>query len=571
MTSPHSTRVPPTPATRETMSNLSSAFRRRAIEFGPRTAVRYRSWGLWRDFSWTDYRRQADALAMGLLQLGIQPGDRVAILAENSVQWLVADHGILSTGAATMPMHAPLSAQQVEYQLTHSGARGVLVSSQSQADKLAEVIGNLPGVEFVVSWEPVEFPAGPKLFTLAGLQARGWADRETLFPQVESIEAKLNSDSLATIIYTSGTTGNPKGVMLTHGNLLSNATSMYDMTGMTPDDVLMSWLPYSHIYARTVDHYLANLSGATLILSASVDDVVTDTRSIQPTWLTAVPRFYEKVWASVEALDPEAQTATLQAIFGPNIKQLTSGGAPLPIHVCEKFFESGFAMLEGYGLTESSPVICFNRLQSYRIGSVGQPVHDVEVRIAEDGEILTRGPHVMRGYWQNETATAETIVDGWLHTGDVGRLDEDNFLFITDRKKDLIVTSSGKNVAPSEVERALVSDAWIDQAVVYGDNKKFISALIVPNVVAVEADGFEVQVSGDFLTTAVICDELQRRVEALMAPFSRSEQVRKFLVLARPFALDQDELTATMKVRRRHIINKYQCELDGLYDDRDLS
>jgi long-chain acyl-CoA synthetase len=552
------------------MANLCSSHRHQAIALGSRPALRFRDLGLFRNLSWADYRRQADATAMGLLQLGIEPGDRVAILAENSAQWLVTDHGILSTGAATMPMHAPLSAEQVEFQLSHSEARGVFVSGQFQADKIAQVIDNLPHIEFVISFEPVEFPAATNVLTFAGLQSRGWQARGELFDTVLSRETALDEDSLATIIYTSGTTGNPKGVMLTHGNLLSNAAAMHDMSGIGLDDQLLSWLPYSHIYARTVDHYLSNLSGAVLVLSASIDDVVTDLKAIQPTWFTAVPRFYEKIWASVESLDPEPRTDVLRGIFGPNIKQLTSGGAPLPKHVCEAFFDSSFALLEGYGLTESSPVICFNRLDSYRIGSVGQAIQDVEVSIADDGEVLTRGPHVMRGYWKNDQATNETIVDGWLHTGDVGELDTDQFLSITDRKKDLIITSSGKNVAPSTIERALVSDPLIDQAVVYGDNRKFISALVVPNLdlltkLAKDA-GFSVEIEGDFIVTDDVHVELEKRIDSLMHPFSRPEQIRRFLVLARPFALEEDEMTATMKVRRRHIIEKYRAELDGLYD-----
>ena len=512
---------------------------------------------------------------MGLLQLGVEPGDRVAILAENSAQWLVTDHGILSTGAATMPMHAPLSAEQVEYQLSHSGARGVFVSGQAQADKVAEVIGNLPNIEFVISFQRVEFPAPTTVLTFSGLQNRGWRARAELFGTILSRESELDNDSLATIIYTSGTTGNPKGVMLTHGNLLSNAIAMNDMAGIGFDDQLLSWLPYSHIYARTVDHYLSNFSGAVLVLSASIDEVVGDLKAIHPTWFTAVPRFYEKIWTSVETLDPAARKDALLKIFGPNIKQLTSGGAPLPKHVCEAFFDAGFELLEGYGLTESSPVISFNRLDSYRIGSVGKTIQDVEVRIADDGEILTRGPHVMRGYWDNERATNDAIADGWLHTGDVGKLDADQFLYITDRKKDLIITSGGKNVAPSIVERALISDPLIDQAVVYGDNRKFISALVVPNLEVLtelaEESGFSVEIDGDFIVTTELHAAIEQRIEALMQSFSRPEQVRRFLVLARPFALEEDELTATMKVRRRHIIEKYQAELDGLYDNPPLS
>lgn len=557
--------------------NLSHQHRESCRTLGPKTAVRTNQNGLFRNYSWATYRRKADSLAMGLIQLGVQPGDRIAMLAENSFDWLVCDHGILSTGAATMPMHAPLSAEQIRYQLEHSESKGIFVSNQQQADKLAEVLDELPAIEFVVSFSPIRSFQNNTIqqFTFAGLQASGYRGRQKLLPEVIQREDNLNEDSLATIIYTSGTTGNPKGVMLTHGNLLSNSKSMHEMSGIDGSDVLLSWLPYSHIYARTVDHYLANVSGATLVLSASIDVLVDDLKRIHPTWFTSVPRFYEKLWASVENLESETRTAAIRNIFGERIKQLTSGGAPLPRHVCDAFFEAGYKLLEGYGLTESSPVITFNRLDSYRLGSVGQAIHEVEIRIADDGEILTRGPHVMKGYWKNDAATKETIVDDWLHTGDVGRLDDDGFLTITDRKKDLIITSGGKNVAPSIIERALISDPFIDQAVVYGDGLKFISALIVPDPDALQTfikdKQPDLDTSKDLIECDVLHTELQAKVERLMSPFSRPEQVRRFLILSRPFALEEDELTATMKVRRRHIIDKYRTQLDALYDDPPLS
>jgi long-chain acyl-CoA synthetase len=272
----------------------------------------------------------------------------------------------------------------------------------------------------------------------------------------------------------------------------------------------------------------------------------------------------------VEGLPPLERADSLKKLFGPRIKQLTSGGAPLPRHVCEAFHATGIPLLEGYGLTESSPVISFNNAESFQIGSVGRMIENVEVRIADDGEILTRGPHVMQGYWKNPAATAETIRDGWLHTGDVGKLDADGFLFITDRKKDLFVTSAGKNIAPSELERLLTSDPFIDQAVVYGDGRHFISALIVPNESLLKAEAAKLgcawEVSEGFVTTSALAEFMQSRIDAVMEVVSQPERVKRCLLLDQPFQLAADELTATMKVRRRHILAKYERELAALYD-----
>ena len=383
-------------------------------------------------------------------------------------------------------------------------------------------------------------------------------------------EAATNGGSLATIIYTSGTTGNPKGVMLSHDNLLTNAAGTGKISFVEPDDLLLSWLPYSHIYARTVDHYLTTWAGITIALAESIETLVADLSAVKPTWLTAVPRFYEKVWNSVAELPPTDRDDRLRRLFGPHIKQLTSGGAPLPQHVCRAFHAAGLPLLEGYGLTESSPVIAFNNTESFKIGSVGRTIENVEVRIAEDGEILTRGPHVMQGYWKNPEATAETIRDGWLLTGDVGTLDDEGFLSITDRKKDLFVTSAGKNIAPSELERLLTSDSFIDQAVVYGDGRHFISALIVPNETALRAEtkrlGCDWSVSDGFVTTAILIEFMQARIDIVMLAVSQPERVKRCLLLDQPFQQAADELTATMKVRRRHILAKYERELAALYD-----
>jgi long-chain acyl-CoA synthetase len=548
-----------------------------ADRLGPRPALRFKRDGLFHDITWADYRRQADHAAAGLIDRGVGAGDRVAILAENSPEWLMADIAVLAAGAADVPVHAPSAPAQVEYQLRHSGARAVIVSNQAQADKVFQVAGNLPDLEFIVSFAPITVPAGMKAahLTWDGLLHQGWRHGSFGAGLIGKREASVGFGDLATIIYTSGTTGPPKGVMLTHGNLISNTEATQAISELTREDVLLSWLPYSHIYARTVDHYLCALAGTTICMAESPDTLVVNLAETQPTWMTAVPRFYEKVWATVERLTPEQRSAALHRLFGPNIRRLSSGGAPLPKHLAEGFVAAGMPLYEGYGLTESSPVISFNDPKQHKIGSVGKALPGVEVRIALDGEILTKGPHVMKGYWKDDAATRATIVDGWLHTGDVGYLDANGFLTITDRKKDLIVTSGGKNIAPSELERLLVRDELIDQAVVFGDGMPFVSALLVPNFDRLRAElgagHGALKVENDLIRDEAAVALIQSRVDRVMQAVSQPERVKAFLLLARPFTIESDELTTTMKVRRRHVLGKYRDALNALYVGRPTS
>jgi len=553
-------------------SNLSEMHRSQCRLYGPRTALRYKRDGLYHDISWAEYRWMADRAAAGLIELGVQHGDRVAILSENRREWLVADQAILSTGAADVPLHAPLAARQVEYQVGHSESRGIIVSNNDQAQKVFEVFASLPNLEFLISFEPVgAAPSGLRVLTWEGLMQRG--GQAHLEKEIHEREARVTADDLATIIYTSGTTGNPKGVMLTHGNLVKNAQTTLEIGPRLDDDVLLSWLPYSHIYARTCDLYVPALAGSTVALAESMETLVVNLAETHPTWLTSVPRFYEKVWTRVENLPADARAKALKKIFGPRIRQLSSGGAPLPRHVCQGFFDAGLPLLEGYGLTETSPVVSFNTAENYKIGSVGRPIPGVEIKIAADGEILVRGPNVMQGYWRNPEATAEAInKDSWFHTGDVGNIDADGYLSITDRKKDLIITSAGKNIAPSELERLLVSDIYIDQAVVYGDGRRFVSALVVPNFEHLQQKASELKSSLDsssdgFIEAPRIREFFAQRIEAVMQNVSNPERVKKFLILDRPFQVDADELTATLKVRRTHILRKYERQLAALYDE----
>ena len=554
-------------------NNLSAMHRATAGRLGPRTSVRFKRDGLYHDLAWDEVRRRADHAAAGLIHLGVAPGDRVGLLAENSSDWLTADLAVLAAGAADVPVHAPSATSQVEYQFAHSGSRGVFVSNQAQADKVLASLGGLPDLKFLVAFGPVETAGKIPTLSFEALIQSGREQGDFGAGLVGKREAALGPGDLATIIYTSGTTGPPKGVMLTHGNLLSNADSTARHSDPHPDDVLLSWLPYSHIYARTVDLYLCALAGATIALAESPpDSLVVNLAETQPTWMTSVPRFYEKVWANVEALPTPARAAALRKIFGPRVRRLSSGGAPLPKPIAVGFAEAGLPLYEGYGLTESSPVITSNAPGRHKPGTVGQAIPGVEVRIAGDGEILTRGPHVMKGYWNDEEATRAAVVGGWLHTGDVGRLDGDGYLSITDRKKDLIITSGGKNIAPSELERLLTHDPLFEQAVVCGDGKPFASALIVPSfdrlAEALGPGHGPVKVEDGFVTDEAAVALADARVGEAMRAVSQPERVRAFLLLGQPFRLEAEELTATLKVRRRFILDKHRDRIDALYAGR---
>jgi long-chain acyl-CoA synthetase len=373
-------------------------------------------------------------------------------------------------------------------------------------------------------------------------------------------------------MYTSGTTGNPKGVMLTHHNLLSNVCAMFGVAPLRPDDLPLTWLPFSHIYARSVDHYKSIAGGITLALAESAETVPANMREVGATHLNAVPRFYEKILALVASPDEQEVGRRLRELFGPRLRWLGAGGAPLPVPIGEAYEAAGLSIHEGYGLTESSPVISFNREEDCRIGTVGQALPDVEIAIAPDGEVLTRGPHVMKGYWNNPKATAEAIRDGWLHTGDLGRLDPDGHLIITGRKKELLVLSSGKKIVPNEIEGLLLAEPCIDQAVVCGEGRNFLGALIVPHwpnlrrALEVENGSMESEAEESLCRSPTVYELLRRRIEAALKDVSPWEHVKRFVVLPNPFTVAAEELTVSLKLRRNVIVAKHQAELDALYE-----
>ncbi|MHB1423230.1 MAG: AMP-dependent synthetase/ligase [Gemmataceae bacterium] len=547
--------------------NLAALARRQVECLGPRPALRFKRHGLWHDLTWQQYRAESLAAAAALVECGVEPGDRVGMVAENSVDWLIADLAILSAGAINVPPHAPLTARQIQFQLADADINFLFVSNRVQLDKVLEIRNQLPPLRGLVVFESA--PRAEAVLSWPAFRQRGRRALPSVAAELARREANLGPDDLATIMYTSGTTGNPKGVMLTHGNLLSNVRVLLDRSGQQPGDVVLSWLPYTHIYARTVDHYCSLASGVLLCVADSAETLVQDLADVQPTHMASVPRFYEKLLTLVADPNPKVVGQRLRDLFGPRIKWLLSGGAPLPYPVSRAYADAGVLVLQGYGLTETSPVIACNSTKAYKLETVGRPLPNVAVKIADDGEVLTRGPHVMKGYWKNPQATAESIRDGWFHTGDLGELDVDGFLKITGRKKELLVLSNGKKVSPTFIEGLLQTDPCIDQAVVCGEGRNFLTALIVPhwdNVrAALAAEGAVRDGLMDEVATPAVSDLLRHRIRAALADVSNVEQVKKFLIVPHPFSVAEDELTVSLKLRRNVVLAKYAKALEELY------
>jgi long-chain acyl-CoA synthetase len=403
----------------------------------------------------------------------------------------------------------------------------------------------------------------------AGFLQRGRQALAEVGPELDRREQALGPDDLATLMYTSGTTGAPKGVMLTHGNLLANAEQTLGNVDKDIDVVVLSWLPLSHIFARLCDHYLSLRAGCLVALVESADTVPYDIAAVQPTHLCGVPRFWEKMQAAAQlgAASPEEAGKRLKMMFGRRIRILMSGGAPLPPAIGRAYIAAGLPFVQGYGLTETSPVLTCSRPETYRIETSGQAVPGVELKIAPDGEILARGPNIMKGYWNQPAATAAVLKDGWFHTGDMGRLDPDGYLIITGRKKELLVMSSGKKVFPTEVESMLQADPCIEQAVVYGDARNFLTALIVPHWPAVK-QALKVDGTDDDLAKNPAVERLLReRIDAALAGTAGWEQVKKFVIRPRPFSVEAGELTVSLKLKREVVFQKHAAELSALYTD----
>ncbi len=575
-------------------------------------ALQFKVGGVYQLISSRAVAERVRRCALGLRSVGVKAGDRVGILSENRPEWAIADYACVTSAIADVPLYPNLPAEQAAYILRDAGAVVLFVSDEEQAAKIASVRAELPALRTVVTFA-VRRHAGAD-HTLAELEAMGAQDDSAeARARYERDARAAKPDDMATIIYTSGTTGAPKGVILTHDNLFSNVMASAAQIPFSDDDIGLSFLPLSHIFERMAGHYLMFHVGCSIAYAESIDTVPIDMQTVRPTLVLSVPRLYEKMyarvlenalaggavkqrifhwarrvaerWADVRLsggtpagllalqyrIAQKLVFSKLQARTGGRLRYFVSGGAPLADEINKFFFAAGLEILEGYGLTETSPVISVNTPAAFRIGTVGKPMPGVEVTVAADGELLTRGPHVMKGYYNKPEATAEVIDgDGWFHTGDVGVV-RDGFVMITDRKKDLIVTSGGKNIAPQPIESLIKTNKYVSQAVVIGDKRKFPVVLVVPNWEQLEKYAkFKNIIWTDraqLLTMPTIHAKMDKEVLGQLEGLARYETPKKVALLEHDFSIERGELTPTLKVKRRVIDKTYRATIDALYAD----
>lgn len=583
--------------------------RARVEKYGDRVLMRARLDGEWREWSWNEFYERVRVIALALLTMNVAPGDRVAIFAENGPEWQMVDQAVLAAGAVDVPLYSSIPAGQARYILADSGSKFVFVGGREQLQRVLEVRDGLPDLRKVITMDGAtsDHPDVITLGDLAGLGEKN-ANPDLLGERIEAVA----EDDLCSIVYTSGTTGEPKGVMLTHRNFMSNVSTVSTIIEIRDSYEVLSFLPLSHVLERMSGYYGAIYNGCTISHAGSMDTLVEDIAEIRPHWMVSVPRLYEKIYAGVLA-NVESEARVKQRIFhwaigvgrevsalrtsrgsvprglrrryrladrlvfsrvyrrmGGRLLFFVSGGAPLAREIAEFFHAMGILILEGYGLTETSPVLTCNTPDNVRFGSVGKPIPGVEVRIGEDGEILARGPNVMRGYWNRKAETSEALAGGWFHTGDVGAFDEDGYLYITDRKKDLIVTAGGKNVSPQNLENALKMSRYIEQAAVVGDRRPFVSALIVPSFSELESwaekHGIEATDRESLVADQRVRKLYGEEIEETLRGFDRHESVGKFTLLPREMTEADGLLTPTLKIRREMVGERFGGEIESMYE-----
>jgi len=574
-------------------------------------AFRYKADGTWRSVTHRAVAERVQALAVGLRELSLGAGEKVAILSEARLEWTRADYACLCIRATDVPIYPTLPANQVEYILRDSGAAAVFCSTAAQVEKIQAVRAGLPALRHIIAFDP---QAGSGVIPLADVEQRGRAGAAT-YPRFKEDALAVRPDDLATLIYTSGTTGQPKGVMLSHGNICSNVNACVEVLRASEDDSCLAWLPLSHILERMVEYYFLDV-GVTINFAESVDTVAPNLVEVHPTIVAGVPRLYEKVYARVlesalsgsalkrriflwakrigeawtahrlagipvpltlrlrHALADRLVFAKLRARTGGRIKFFVSGSAPLAPEVARFFYSAGLPVIEGYGLTETSPVLTLNPLQRLKLGAVGKPIPGVLIKIAPDGEILAKGPNIMRGYYNKPDETREAIdADGWFHTGDIGELDADGYLKITDRKKDLLKTAGGKYIAPQPIENTVRLNKFVASAVVLGDQRKFPIILIVPNFENLERwakeRGLAYASQADLIRLADVKAKMEREVMGGLRDLAKFEMPKKVVLLERDFTIESGELTPSLKVKRRQVEKNYKDLIDRVYAEAD--
>jgi long-chain acyl-CoA synthetase len=561
--------------------------------------------GNWQPISSRELLTRVYALANTFLSWGVVKGDRIALLAENRWEWPVVDFATLVLGAVDVPVYPTLTAEQIALLLIDSGARIAVVSTAAQYRKLAS-IRHQTHLEHIVVLDEFEDQLDG-VTTLSSLLQDAPAPPDDMQPWLRSFAVK--PDDLATLIYTSGTTGEPKGVMLTHGNIASNLNYSTRTFNWDINSSCISFLPLSHITARHLDYALF-CYGATLAYCGHFDRLPAALTSVRPTVFVAVPRAYEKIrdevqrrasakpmvkrlftWALAtgrshrdQILRGETPSSLswrladrlvfkkVKHAFGGKVRDYIAGGAPLGVDTAGWFADVGIRIFEGYGLTETSPVVALNNARDHRIGSVGKPIESVEYRFAADGELLVRGPFVFTGYWHKPEATREAIEpDGWFHTGDIGRVDDDGFLYITDRKKELIKTSGGKMIAPQPIESMLTASPLVANAAIVGDRHKFISAIIAPDFLALESlarrQGIAFSSRADLVQHPAVHEEYKALVHAANQSLANFETIKRFHLVPDEWSMASGELTPTLKLRRRVVVNRYAEAIADIYHD----
>ncbi len=551
-----------------TAETIVALFQQRATRDAERVAIHAHRKGQMAATTWAEMASDVRRLAAALERLGVKRGDRVALVSPNRYEWMVTDLAIQTAGAVHVPIHASLAGAQYAYQIANSESKVVVLAGAEQAEKLAQHLAELPAELQIITFETNVIPWPTVAFhSYADLIAKADEERGRV---IERIAAEtVQPGDLATILYTSGTTGEPKGVMLSQSNLATNALASMEVFGHRADDRRLTWLPLSHIFGRTCDFYTWIVQGCELVLADAPETVIATCAEYHPTLVNGVPYFFEKVMRGLMQAGVADKPGALAATFGGRLRAGIAGGAALPRHVAEFYERNGVLLLQGYGMTESSPVITTCTEKSHKLGTVGPAIPGVDVRIANDGEIVTRGPHVMLGYWKRPEDTAQILRDGWLHTGDLGQIDSEGFLKITGRKKELIVTAGGKNIAPVLLEAMLTSDPLVLQAMVVGDGRNYLTALIVPEPQQLRAAIAEHRIALDENKSPLEDDRVRRlyaeHIQLRLASVSRYEQIGDFLLLDRGFTIESGELTPTLKLRRDVIAKNYAERIEAMY------
>lgn len=593
---------------------IPQMFRNRVAKYGNRVAQKVKRGGKWIDISWIEHDRLVREIALGLISLGLEKGEKVALLSNSRPEWVSSDLAILSAGGVVIPIYPSNIPEQCEYIINNSDSVYVIVEDRVQLDKILKVRDACPLIRKVVMIEPLGEEKDPLVIDLEAL--RGLARKAKEEGKEQALEDRLaagQSDDIATMVYTSGTTGPPKGVIQTHGNHLFMVNALMGLGDTSDKDMNLLFLPLAHSFARA-ESFGGLYQGLTTAFAESLNTIAENLKEVKPTIVYSVPRIYERIYTKVNAGAQEAGGIKLklfnwavsvgrevsrrkqkgepiplllglryalatklvfskiQAIVGGRLKFFGSGGAPLAREIAEFFHAAGILILEGYGLTETCPALTVSTMSAYKFGTVGKPVPGVTVKIAQDGEIIASGPNIALGYFKRDEATAEAFRDGWFYTGDIGEFDEDGFLKITDRKKDIIVTSGGKNVAPQNIENLLKTDPFISQLMVHGDKRKFLSAIITLDLENVgnwaKQEGIQDLSPEALANNDRVRALIQGAVEEKSRGLAPYETIKKFHITADDFTVESGELTPTLKVKRKVVTKKYQDVLDSFYQEK---